>query len=390
MKNKSIKYPLTNTVLDNDDIESGVKVLKSKWITMGRETLKFENTFSKKISNRPSIMVNSGSSANLLIFQCLINPKINKLKKDDEVLIPAICWSTSLWPIIQSGLKVKFVDIDSKTLNLDLDDFEKKITKKTKALMLVHAMGNCADMEKIVRICKKKKIILIEDTCEALGSEYEGKQLGTFGDFSSYSFFYSHHITSGEGGMICAKSKKDADVIRTLRSHGWQRAISKKKSNSWSFINSGFNLRPTDISASIGNSQIKKLKNIKRIRRDNFKLIRNTLLADKKFSDKFDIIEESPKNSIIWFGVPIILKSNKKNYKNRVTKKLNNFGIDTRPLISGNFANQTAVKLYKLKITNDLKNADYIDSNSFFIGLHNTKTSMKSILYVKKALYASL
>ena len=156
MRNNSIRYPLTNTVLDNDDIESGVKVLKSKWITMGRETLKFENTFSKKISNRSSIMVNSGSSANLLIFQCLINPKVNKLKKNDEVLIPAICWSTSLWPIIQSGLKVKFVDIDPKTLNLDLDDFEKKITKKTKALMLVHAMGNCADMEKIVRICKKK------------------------------------------------------------------------------------------------------------------------------------------------------------------------------------------------------------------------------------------
>ena len=152
MKNNSIRYPLTNTVLDNDDIESGIKVLKSKWITMGRETLKFENTFLKKISNRPSIMVNSGSSANLLIFQCLINPKVKKLKKDDEVLIPAICWSTSLWPIIQSGLKVKFVDIDPKTLNLDLDNFEKKITKKTKALMLVHAMGNCADMEKIVRI----------------------------------------------------------------------------------------------------------------------------------------------------------------------------------------------------------------------------------------------
>ena len=160
MKNNSIRYPLTNTVLDNDDIESGIKVLKSKWITMGRETLNFENTFSKKISNRPSIMVNSGSSANLLIFQCLINPKVNKLKKDDEVLIPAICWSTSLWPIIQSGLKVKFVDIDPKTLNLDLDNFEKKITKKTKALMLVHAMGNCADMEKIVRICKKKKYYL--------------------------------------------------------------------------------------------------------------------------------------------------------------------------------------------------------------------------------------
>jgi len=390
MRNNSIRYPLTNTVLDNDDIESGVKVLKSKWITMGRETLKFENTFSKKISNRSSIMVNSGSSANLLIFQCLINPKVNKLKKDDEVLIPAICWSTSLWPIIQSGLKVKFVDIDPKTLNLDLDDFEKKITKKTKALMLVHAMGNCADMEKIVRICKKKKIILIEDTCEALGSKYKGKQLGTFGDFSSYSFFYSHHITSGEGGMVCSKSKKDADVIRTLRSHGWHRAISNKKSNSWSFINSGFNLRPTDISASIGNSQLKKLKKISLIRQQNFKSIRSALLDDKRYSNKFDIIEENINNKIVWFGIPIILKSTEKNYKNKVTNKLNKFGIDTRPLISGNFAKQPAIKLYKLNIKSNLKNANFIDKNSFFIGLHNTKTNIKTVDYIKNAFYSSL
>ena len=390
MKNNSIKYPLTNTVLDNDDIEAGVKVLKSKWITMGRETLKFENNFSKKISNRSSTMVNSGSSANLLIFQCLINPKVNKLKKDDEVLIPAICWSTSLWPIIQSGLKVKFVDIDPKTLNLDLDNFEKKITKKTKALMLVHAMGNCADMEKIVRICKKKKIILIEDACEALGSKYKGKQLGTFGDFSSYSFFYSHHITSGEGGMVCSKSKKDADVIRTLRSHGWHRAISNKKSNSWSFINSGFNLRPTDISASIGNSQLKKLKKISLIRQQNFKSIRSALLDDKRYSNKFDIIEENINNKIVWFGIPIILKSTEKNYKNKVTNKLNKFGIDTRPLISGNFAKQPAIKLYKLNIKSNLKYANFIDKNSFFIGLHNTKTNIKTVDYIKNAFYSSL
>ena len=390
MKNNSIKYPLTNTVLDNDDIEAGIKVLKSKWITMGLETLKFENNFSKKISNRSSIMVNSGSSANLLIFQCLINPKVNKLKKDDEVLIPAICWSTSLWPIIQSGLKVKFIDIDPKTLNLDLNEFEKKITKKTKALMLVHAMGNCADMEKIVRICKKKKIILIEDACEALGSKYKGKQLGTFGDFSSYSFFYSHHITSGEGGMVCSKSKKDADVIRTLRSHGWHRAISNKKSNSWSFINSGFNLRPTDISASIGNSQLKKLKKISLIRQQNFKSIRSALLDDKRYSNKFDIIEENINNKIVWFGIPIILKSTEKNYKNKVTNKLNKFGIDTRPLISGNFAKQPAIKLYKLNIKSNLKYANFIDKNSFFIGLHNTKTNIKTVDYIKNAFYSSL
>ena len=390
MKNNIFNYPLTNTVLNDADINSAIKVLKSKWITMGKETQKFEKTFSRKITKQNSIMVNSGSSANLLIFQCLINPKVNKLKKKDEVLIPAICWSTSLWPIIQSNLNPKFVDIDLKTLNIDVNDLERKITKKTKALMLVHAMGNCANMDKIVQICKKNKLILIEDTCEALGSKFKNKQLGTFGDFSSFSFFYSHHITSGEGGMICVKNKKEADVIKTLRSHGWHRAISNKKSNNWSFINSGFNLRPTDISAAIGSSQIKKLNQIINIRKKNFRLIRNALLDDKNYSSKFDIIEEISSNSIVWFGIPIILRSTTKNYKKKVTDNLNKLGIITRPLISGNFANQPAVKLYNLKVNGNLKNADYIDKNSFFIGLHNTKTSNVAINYIKKALYASL
>ena len=383
-------YPLTSSVLEKDDVNSAIKVIKSKKITMGKETKNFENSFSKKITKSYSMMVNSGSSANLLIFQCLINPKVKRLKKGDEVLIPAICWSTSLWPIVQSGLKVKFVDINLKDLNIDINDLKKKITRKTKALMLVHALGNCANMNKIVSICKKKKLILVEDACEALGSKFKGKNLGTFGDFSSFSFYYSHHITSGEGGMICTKSKKYANVIKTLRSHGWSREISNKKKNNWIFINSGFNLRPTDISAAIGLSQLNKLNKIINIRKRNFKLIRNSLLAENKYLDKFDIIKESKFNSIAWFGVPIILKSKKKNYKYTVTKKLNKKGIDTRPLISGNFANQPAVKLYNLNVNKKLKNADLIDKNSFFIGLHNKKISYREINYIKKALYASL
>ncbi len=383
-------YPLTSSVIENDDVNAAVKVIKSKKITMGIETKKFENKFSKKVTNNYSMMVNSGSSANLLIFQCLINPKIKKLKKGDEVLIPAICWSTSLWPIIQSGLKVKFVDIDLENLNIDINDLKRKISKKSKALMLVHALGNCADMNKITKICKKKRLILVEDTCEALGSKFKGKNLGTFGDFSSFSFFYSHHITSGEGGMICVKSKKYADVIKTLRSHGWSREISKKKKNNWTFINSGFNLRPTDISAAIGSSQLNKLNKILNIRKRNFRLIRSSLLSENKYSDKFDIIKESKFNSIAWFGVPIILRSKKKNYKEIVTRKLNKRGVVTRPLISGNFANQPAVNLYNLNVSKGLKNANLIDKNSFFIGLHNTKISRKQIEYIKKSLYSSL
>ena len=150
-------YPLTESVLEKADLNAAIKVIKSTKITMGEKTKKIENYFNKKIVKMNALMVNSGSSANLLIFQCLINPMVKKLKPGDEVLVPAICWSTSLWPIIQSGLKVKFVDIDLDTLNISLSDLEKKISKKTKALMLVHALGNCTDMNKLTNICKKKK-----------------------------------------------------------------------------------------------------------------------------------------------------------------------------------------------------------------------------------------
>ena len=390
MKYKKTFYPLTKNVLDNQDINSSIKILRSKKITMGTQTARFEKQFSKKITVKNSIMVNSGSSANLLIFQCLINPMVKKLKPGDEVLVSSICWSTSLWPIIQSGLKAKFVDVNLDNLNIDLMDLKKKISRKTKALMLVHALGNCADMDKIVKICKENKLILIEDTCEALGSAYKGKKLGTFGEFSSFSFYYSHHITSGEGGMICTKSKKYLNVIKTLRSHGWAREIEKKTKNNWKFINSGFNLRPTDICASIGASQLQKLNQILSVRRNNYNLISKALLSNSKFNNQFKIIKESSKTKICWFGIAIVLKSKKKNYKNTVTKKLNLKGIDTRPLISGNFANQPAVKLYKLKYTNNLKNADFLDKNSFFLGIHNSKITKKEIQYLTRSIYSSL
>ena len=390
MNPKKLIYPLTNNVLSNKDIACAIKVLKSKKITMGNQTLKFEKLFSKKITRRKSIMVNSGSSANLLIFQCLINPMVGKLKSGDEVLVPSICWSTSMWPIIQSGLSVKFVDVNIQNLNIDINDLKKKISKKTKALMLVHALGNCANMDQITKICKKNKLILIEDTCEALGSSYNGKKLGTFGDFSSFSFFYSHHITSGEGGMICTKLNKYSDIIKTLRSHGWAREINKNTKNSWKFINSGFNLRPTDICAAIGINQLKKLNQILETRKKNFDLISRALLEDKNYNNQFKIVKNEKNTNICWFGIAIIMNSLKKGYKDIVTKRLNKKGIVTRPLISGNFAQQPAVKLYKLKHTKNLKNADYLDQNSFFIGIHNTLVTKKEINYLKNSIYSSL
>ena len=392
-------YPLTESVLEKADLNAAIKVINSKKITMGEKTKKIENYFNKKIVKINSLMVNSGSSANLLIFQCLINPMVKKLKPGDEVLVPAICWSTSLWPIIQSGLKVKFVDIDIETLNISLIDLEKKVSRKTKALMLVHALGNCADMTKLTDICKKNNIILIEDTCEALGSTFKNKPLGTFGELSSFSFYYSHHITSGEGGMVCTKNSKYFEIIKSLRSHGWSRDLTKSKKiankyknidKNWIFINSGFNLRPTDINAAIGIQQLKRIKKILSIRKYNCIKIKNELIKNKKFNKQFSIIENQKHSNIAWFGIPFILNSKDKKYKLSVMDKLNKKGVMTRPIISGNFANQPSIKLYKIKTGTKLDNADLIDKSAFFLGLHNIKITNKKLNFLVKSIYSSL
>jgi CDP-6-deoxy-D-xylo-4-hexulose-3-dehydrase len=394
-----ISYSLTESVLEGADINAAIKVLRSKKITMGQKTRQVEAYFKDHIVKTNSLMVNSGSSANLLIFQCLINPMVKKLKPGDEVLIPAICWSTSLWPIIQSGLKVKFVDIDLSTLNIDLKDLIKKITKRTKALMLVHALGNCTDMTKLMNICKKNKIILIEDTCEALGSTYKNKPLGTFGDFSSFSFYYSHHITSGEGGMVCTKNKKYLEILKSLRSHGWSRdlknnkTLSKKHKNidkNWIFINSGFNLRTTDINAAIGLEQLKRIKKILSIRKYNFLKIKKSLLINKKYNNQFTILDDQNHANAAWFGIPIILNSNNKKYKQNIMSKLHEKGIMTRPIISGNFAKQPSIKLYKIKINNQLPNSDLVDKKGFFLGLHNIKISDAKLKFLTDCIYSSL
>ena len=273
-------FPLKDFTFRNKDLIEGIKVIFSKNVTMSKVTKKFEKIFSKKIKVPYSLMVNSGSSANFLAFQCLINPyRKKRLKKGDEVLIPSICWPTSFWPIIQSGLKPIFVDVDRENFNIDLEDLEKKISKKTKALMLIHVLGNSTNMEKLVKILKKRRIILIEDTCESIGAKYKKKFLGTFGSFSTFSFYYSHQISSIEGGMICCKNKQDEGIIKALRSHGWSKDQGKlvkkfeKINKNYLFINSGFNLRPTDIQAAIGLSQFKSLNNFIKVRKINRKKI---------------------------------------------------------------------------------------------------------------------
>ena len=384
----------------DQDLSEAIKVIFSRQLTMSRETKKFEDIFKKKLKLNNSLMLNSGSSANLLAFQCLINPyRKKRLKPKDEVLIPAICWSTSLWPIIQSGLKPVFVDVDKDTFNISIKDLESKITKKTKAIMLVHVLGNSTNMKKLLSVLKRKKLILIEDTCESLGSKYGEKYLGSFGDFSTFSFFYSHQITSGEGGMICCKSKEDYEILKALRSHGFSRGLRDEKKfakkynkvdSRFLFINSGFNLRPTDIQAAIGSSQFKSLDIFTRYRSQNRNVLIKSLKNDKQWDNQVTFLNENINVKASWFGIPMLFNKKYKENKFKIMKKLNDNGIDTRPIISGNFTRQPAVMKYNiLKKGVSFPNADHIHKLGFFIGLPTKKISHKLLAKFKRAFFKS-
>ena len=383
----SNKYLLSPNSFSNEDIICGIEILLSKKITMSTLTKKFEYTFAKYIGAKYALMVNSGSSANLLSAFALVNPmKKDRLKRGDECLIPSLCWSTSLWPIVQAGLVPKFVDILPTTLNISIEEIKKKINKKTKAIMAVHVLGNSTNMDMLKDIVNKKKLYLIEDTCESLGSKYGNKYLGNFGNFGTYSFYYSNQITSGEGGMIVCNDKDDYNIIHSLRAHGWDRGLKNNKKN-FNFINSGFNVRPSEISAAIGYSQFKRLNKFKKIRYTNRNKIISSLKSSNRWKNQFTFIEPTKKLQPSWFGLPILINkeflSKKKNFLNYLNKN----GIETRPIISGNFVNQKSIKLYNLNPNKaKFKNAQEVEDRGFFIGIHVNSISDKKLLFIRDKL----
>ena len=383
-------YSLLDDAFTFEDLNRGIEVILSGKITMGEITKKFENEFSNFIGAKHSIMVNSGSSANLLAAFALTNPKKkNHLKKNDEFLIQALCWSTSLWPLFQAGLRPKFIDVNKNSFNIDVDQLEKKISKKTKALMLVHVLGNCSNLLKIKEICKSRGIYIIEDSCESLGTKFNNRYVGTFGDFGTYSFYYSHQITSGEGGMVVCNSYSDYKILHQLRSHGWDRKYKKKNdlNQKFNFVNSGFNLRPLDISAAIGMSQFKRLNKMMKVRDINRKKIIEKLKNSNEWDNQFSFLEPSQKVDPSWFGLPIIINEKYLKNKNKFLNFLSYSGIETRPIISGNFLNQKSIKLFDLKPKGKIfPGSQFIEDRGFFIGIHTKQISEQKLNFLTKKL----
>ena len=384
------KYNLLSNAFDKKDIDEGIKVLNSQQITIGKITKKFENFFAKKIGSKYALMTNSGSSANLMALSALTSPlSKKKIPTKGEVLLPAVCWSTSLWPIIQNNLKPIFVDVELDTFNIDLDQLEKKISKNTVAIMLVHVLGISTNMKKLKKIIRKHKIELIEDTCESLGAKFDNKNLGTFGRFGTYSFYYSHQITSGEGGMITCDSIEDYNILKSIRSHGWSRdtifhsKFSKKYpqiDNNFLFIGPGYNLRPTEIQGAIAFNQFKKLDKFIKLRKKNRSLIINALKKHKLWNNQFDFVKIEKNIDPSWFGLPFLINKDLMVNKSKFLKYLTINGIENRPIISGNFLNQPAAKFYNFKYNpNDFINSNEIEKRGFFIGLHTKLIKQKEL-----------
>lgn len=372
-----MKFPLGQNVHDADDILNMIENLLTGKFTMGEQVSNFEEMFAKYVGVKHAMMVNSGSSANLIALSTLTNHKCQtRLVAGDQVLVPAICWSTSVFPIIQCGLTPIFVDVDPRSLNIDLDDLENKITNQTKAIMLVHVLGNSTNMQRLMDIVKKHNLILIEDTCESLGSKYNNRYLGSWGSIGTYSFYYSHHITTMEGGMVVCDDDEYYELMKCLRAHGWSRSLKdKEKIQSqhpdldprFTFVNLGYNVRPIEMQATMGIGQLHKLEEKNNNRKLNYHKIktkiendpRNTFLSFPKESDNADVA---------WFGITLFLKDNIRlsEYLEYLTQN----GVENRPIITGNIIRQPVIKdLYPNLKPSDFPGAEECHFRGLFVGL---------------------
>lgn len=357
------------------------KVLKHGKFFFGPELYEIENKISKYLKKKYSVGLDSGSSALYLALKAL------GVGKGDEVITTPFSWIITSNAIVANGAKPVFVDIgDDYNINADL--IEKKITKKTKAILAVHVLGNSTYMDELKKIVKKNNLTLVEDTCESLGSKYNSKYLGTFGRFGTFSFFVSHQISAGEGGMIVCNDYNDYKIIHSLRAHGWDRGLNNNKSkNDFRFINSGFNLRPMDITAAIGLNQFKRLNQMIKIRANNREKIINSIKKLNNWNNQIEFLHATKKVNPSWFGLPILISKKFIKKKQKYLKFLNKNGIETRPIISGNFLNQPVAKLYKLNKKKEyFKNAEEIDKRGFFIGLHANKIDDKMVKFLTNKL----
>jgi CDP-6-deoxy-D-xylo-4-hexulose-3-dehydrase len=360
-----------------DEILEALDSMCSFKTTMWQKTQDFETDFGNKFGGE-AVMVNSGSSADLIASFALLDSSGGPLKIGDEVLVPAVTWPTQIWSILMAGFQPKFVDINPITMNIDIEDLRKKITKKTKAISVVHLMGNSPNMSEVRNLCEEFNLELIEDCCESLGTKWEDQSVGTIGQSGTFSFFFSHHITTMEGGMLLTTHPELAERFRLLRAHGWSRNLKSAiepvpgLDPRYTFVNWGFNVRPTELQAGFGRVQLSKADNYQLFRNQNALLFHNLF---EEFTEYLAIMAVEPGVTCSWFALPILVKQNSKFTRDDLTGFLETAGIETRPIVAGNLARHPAMSRFPSLSNATLPGADCIHDNGFYLGIHPIDTS---------------
>ncbi len=370
--------PLAFNTFGDDEIAAALEVLVTGPLTLSRRVEEFERRFAAAHGAPDAVYVNSGSSANLLMLATLmrgVDGSAPALAPGDEVIVPAVTWSTTIWPIAQMGAVPVLVDVSTETLNLTLESVEAAITPRTKAIFVTHLLGNVGPIEQIRVLAADRGLLLFEDCCEALDAEVDGKKVGTFGRMGSYSFYFSHHICTIEGGMVVANDAVDGETLRTLRAHGWSRNLSPDRRAAveaaypdidprFLFVDAGYNLRPTELQAAIGMVQMD--------RREAFLAVRRRLGAEWAAArDAYPALFETTVFALgaSHFAFPIVLRDNAPATRADLMAFMEQRGIETRPLVTGNLARQPGMQVVCHRVSGALPGADALHTRAMYVGI---------------------
>jgi len=379
--------PVTGKVIDSSDLLYGVDATLDGWLTTGRYAKQFESDLAEYIGCKKSILVNSGSSANLTAFYALTSLSLGKraIQKGDEVISVAAGFPTTINPLIQFGCVPVFVDIDIPSYNIDVNQIEAAISPKTKAIIIAHALGNPFNLKVVKEITEKYKLWLIEDDCDSLGATYEGQKTGSFGDLATLSFYPAHHITMGEGGAVLINNRRLQMPALSFRDWGrdcycetgcdntcnkrfeWKLGdLPEGYDHKYIYSHIGFNLKVTDMQAAIGLSQLSKVDQFVAKRRENHKILYDLM---KPLEEYFILPEKTPNSDPSWFGFMLTIRDPKRIDRNKLVQNLEEQKIGTRLFFGGNMVKQPAYKNIEKRIVGSLENSDKAMNDSFWIGV---------------------
>lgn len=370
--NPTTNFPLAISSWDDAEQDAMQRVIASGRFTMGPLVAQFERDFAAQMGSEHAVMVNSGSSANLLVIAAaVLNPDVD-LNAGDEVLVPAVSWATTYFPLQQYGLKLRFVDIDRDTLNMDLDAAADAIGPHTKAIFAVNLLGNPNDFERLGALATEHGLLILEDNCESLGAIFQGRATGTFGLMGTFSTFFSHHISTMEGGLILTDDERTRQTLVSLRAHGWTRELPESNfvhdktgdpfEDSFCFALPGYNVRPLEISGAIGIEQVKKIPSIVEERRKNGAHWVKTLSQVPDVRIQREIGESS------WFGFSMILEGALAGRRREVGAALTSAGIESRPIVAGNFTRNPAMSFLDATVPASMPAADGVHFDGLFVG----------------------